>query len=273
MSISPERAPDMKPLMLFGSELRKHRKRTGLSQERLAQIIRFSPSLVGFIERGQRTPGRDFVQRCDAALQTGGELLRLWNRVTGEATPGWFRSWLDIEQEAHTLHTWQPLYIPGLLQTEEYARIVIRGEPGISDEQVEKLVAGRLERQAILTRTNAPLFRAVLDEGILHRPIGGKEVMRTQLARLTEAVRSPRVGLQIVPLSTGATTGLLGGFVIAQLSGGTDAVYIDSATHGHVTNRLEDVKAVHSRYDAIRAEALPAHVSIELIREAEKTWT
>ncbi|MEV7968531.1 helix-turn-helix transcriptional regulator [Sphaerisporangium sp. NPDC088356] len=273
MSVPPEPDPTVKPLALFGAELRKHRKRTGLSQERLAQIIQFSPSLVGFIERGQRTPSRGFVQRCDGALETGGELVRLWTRVTGEATPGWFRGWLDIEKEAHTLHTWQPLYVPGLLQTEEYARLVLRGEPGITDEQVEKLVAGRLERQSILAQTAAPLFRAVLDEGILHRPIGGKDVMREQLARLVEAVKSPRIGIQIVPLAIGATTGLLGGFVIAQLPGGTDTVYIDSATHGHVTNQLEDVKAVHSRYDTIRAEALPQHVSVQLIREAEKLWT
>ncbi|MEV6986393.1 helix-turn-helix transcriptional regulator [Sphaerisporangium sp. NPDC051017] len=273
MSATPEPGPNIKPLILFGAELRKHRKNADLSQERLAELIRFSPSLLGFVERGQRTPSRNFVQRCDGALELDGALLRLWAKLTGEVTPGWFRGWLGIEQEAHTLHTWQPLYVPGLLQTEDYARVVIRGEPGITDEQVEKLVEGRLERQAILASDGAPLFRAVLDEGILHRPIGGKDVMREQLGRLLEAVKSPRIGIQIVPLAVGATTGLLGGFVIAQLPDGADTVYIDSATHGHVTDRLEDVRAVHSRYDTIRAEALPQHVSIELIREAEKLWT
>ncbi|GII75529.1 transcriptional regulator [Sphaerisporangium rufum] len=269
----PSPDPHIRPLAFFGSELRKYRKAKGLSLERLAAAIQFSPSLLGFVERGQRTPSRLFAQNCDNALALGGELTRLWKDLTGEATPGWFRDWLGIEQEAHTLHTWQPLYVPGLLQTEAYARVVLRGEPEISDEQVEKLLARRMERQEILTRANAPLFRAILDEGVLQRPIGGRDVMREQMGRLLHAVSSPRVGIQIVPLAGGDTTGLLGGFVIAQLPGTTDRVYIDSATHGHVTDRLEEVRAVHSRYDAIRAKALPEHMSLDLIREAEKRWS
>jgi hypothetical protein len=156
------------------------------------------------------------------------------------------RSWgRSQQQEARTLHTWQPLVVPGLLQTEEYARVVIRGEPGITDEQVERAVAARMERQEIFARAAPPLFRAVLDEGVLYRPIGGKEVMRRQLERLVEAVESPRIGIQVVPMALGMTTGILGGFVIAQLPGGPDTVYIQSAIHGHVTNRPEDVEAIH----------------------------
>ncbi len=273
MSVPAARDSAVKSLALFGAELREYRKRANLSQERLAEIIQFSMSLVGFIERGQRTPSRNFAQRCDDALAANGEIIRLWTQVTRSASPQWFRGWLDIEQEAHTLHTWQPLYVPGLLQTEDYARLVIRGEPGLTDQQVEKLVEARMQRQEIFARTIPPMFRVVLDEGILQRPIGGKKVMEHQLKRLIEAVESPRICIQVSPLALGATTGLLGGFVIAQLPGGADTVYIDSATHGHVTNRLEDVEAVYSRYDTIRAEALPQHVSIELVREAKKLWT
>lgn len=273
MSVSSEIDPPGKPLVLFGAELRKHRKRVDMSQERLAEIIQFSMSLVGFIERGQRTPSRNFVQRCDDALEAGGELVRLWEHLTRAASPRWFRGWLDIEQEAHALHSWEPLVMPGLLQTEEYARAVIRGEPGITDEQVEKAVKARMERQEIFTRDAPPLFRAVLDEGVLQRPIGGKEVMRRQLERLMEAIESPRIGIQIIPMALGVTTGILGGFVIAQLPGSPDTVYIESTTHGHVSDRPEDVEGIHCRYDILRAEARPRDVSIALIREAEKLWT
>lgn len=273
MSISSEFDPTVKPLVFFGAELCKRRKRANLTQECLAEITQFSRSLLGFIERGERTPSRNFAQRCDDALEAGGELVRLWEHVTRDASPQWFRGWLDVEQEARTLHTWEPLVMPGLLQTEEYARVVIRGEPGITDEQVERAVAARMERQEIFARSAPPLFRAVLDEGVLHRPIGGKEVMRRQLERLVEAVESPRIGIQVVPMALGMTTGILGGFVIAQLPGGPDTVYIQSAIHGHVTNHPEDVEAIHSRYDTLRAEAQPQHVSIELIREAAKLWT
>ncbi|MEU3165213.1 helix-turn-helix transcriptional regulator [Streptosporangium sp. NPDC006930] len=273
MSAFYEPDPSAKPLVLLGAELRKYRNRTGVSIERLAEVIPFSASLIGFIERGQRRAGRSFMEHYDEAVGAGGELVRLWEHVTRSASPRWFRGWLDIEQEAHTLHTWQPLVVPGLLQTEEYARAVIRGEPGITDKQVEKAVVARMERQEIFTRANSPLFRAILDENVFHRPIGGKEVMRRQLERLVEAVESPRIGIQVVPTELGVTTGILGGFVIAHLPGSADTVYIDSATDGHVTDRPEDVEAIHSRYDALRAEAQPQHLSIALIREAEKSWT
>lgn len=273
MSASSEFDPTMKPLVFFGAEICRRRKAANLTQECLAEITQFSRSLLGFIERGERTPSRNFAQRCDDALKAGGELVRLWEHATRDASPRWFRGWLDVEQEARALHTWQPLVVPGLLQTEEYARAVIRGEPGISERQVERAVAARMERQEIFTCADPPLFRAVLDEGVLHRPIGGREVMRRQLEHLVAAVESPRIGVQIVPLELGMTTGILGGFVIAQLPGSSDTVYIDSATNGHVTNRLEDVEVIQSRYDALRAEAQPRHASIALIREAEKLWT
>lgn len=273
MSVSSEIDPLGKPLVLFGAELRKHRKRADMSQERLAEIIQFSMSLVGFIERGQRTPSRNFVQRCDDALEAGGELVRLWEHLTRAASPRWFRGWLDIEREAQSLHTWEPLVVPGLLQTEEYARVVIRGEPGITDEQVEKAVQARMERQAAFALLTRSMLWVVLDEGVLHRPIGGKEIMRRQVERLLEAVDLPRIGIQVVPLALGATTGTSGGFIIAQLPGSADTVYIESAIHGHVTDRLEDVEAIRARYDTIRAGAHPQHVSIELIREAQRSWT
>ncbi|WP_433224651.1 helix-turn-helix domain-containing protein [Microtetraspora malaysiensis] len=265
--------PSASPLAFFGAELRKYRKGAGWSQEQLAERIRFSPSLVGFIERAQRPPSRDFVERCDETLRLNGELLRLWPLISREATPQWFREWLDIEQEAHTLRTWQPLLVPGLLQTEDYARAVLQGEPGVTPEQVEKAVEARLERQTIFSRSNPPMFWVTLDEGVFLRPIGGRDVMRRQLERLAQAAENPRIAIQVVPLALGATTGLLGGFVIAQLSGTPDTVYLESAGNGQVTDRTEDVKAIHVRYDAIRAEAHPRHVSIELIRKAIQGWT
>ncbi|MGS2646660.1 Scr1 family TA system antitoxin-like transcriptional regulator [Streptosporangium sp. LJ11] len=272
MFTNSELDPTMSNLALFGAELRKYRKRAKMTQDELAEVTQFSRSLLSFIERGERTPSRNLAQRCDEALGADGELVQLWAHITHAASPWWFRSWLDIEPVAHTLHTWEPLVIPGLLQIEEYARAVIRGEPGITEEQTEKAVAARMERQAIFDRADPPLFRAVIDEGVLSRPIGGRKVMRRQLERLAQAIESPRIGMQIVPMELGVTTGILGGFVIAQLPGNPDMVYIESATNGYVSSRPEDVEAIHARYDALRAEAQPQRASVELIRKAEKLW-
>ncbi|MFG1874596.1 helix-turn-helix transcriptional regulator [Sphaerisporangium sp. NPDC049003] len=272
MYVPPDPDPTVKPLVFLGAEMRKRRIRANLTQDRLARTIQFSQSLVGFIERGERTPSQNFMQRYDDALNAGGELVRLWAHLTRGASPRWFRNWLEVEHEAHTLHSWEPLVVPGLLQTDAYARVVIRGEPGLTEEQVETAVQARMERQKILTQSTPPMLWVVLDEGVLHRPIGGNKTMHRQLERLLEADESPRVSIQIVPLTLGATTGTSGGFIIAQLPGDGDTVYIESATHGHVTNRLEDVEAIRARYDKIRADAHPQHVSIQLIREAQTSW-
>jgi len=273
MSVTPNSGPLKRPLSDFGVELRRRRKMAGLSQDRLAEITQFSQSLIGFTERGKRNPGRRFAQRCDDALEANGELVLLWEQLTRGTSPRWFRDWLDVEPAAHTLHTWQPLVVPGLLQIEDYARAVIRGEPDITDAQAEKAVIARMARQAIFERPKPPMFRVVLDEGVLYRPIGGKEVMCRQLERLEEAIESPRICIQIIPMALGVTTGILGGFAIAQIAGRADTVYIQSATHGYVTNRPKDVEAIYSRYETLRVEAQPQHLSIALIREAAKLWT
>ncbi|MEU9834987.1 helix-turn-helix transcriptional regulator [Streptosporangium sp. NPDC048047] len=264
---------EAKPLEVFGAEVRRYRKRAGLTQDRLAELTMFSQSLIGFIERGERTPSRSFARSCDDALCAGGELIRLWESATRAASPQWFRGWLDIEKEAHTLHTWQPIVVPGLLQTEEYARAVLRGKPGAEGHEVEKKVVARMERQAIFSRSTPPMLWVVLDEGVLRRPIGGREVMRRQLERLLIASSSPRIAVQVLPLELGVATGVLGGFVIAQLPGARKTVYLESALNGQVTSRSEDVEAIQAVYDTIRAQAHPRHVSMELIRKAEKLWT
>ncbi|MBB6475934.1 helix-turn-helix domain-containing protein [Sphaerisporangium rubeum] len=273
MMTSHEQKTPKETLDFFGTELRKYRQRANFSQDELAAATRFSRSLLGFIERGQRTPSRDLVERCDQVLEAGGELIRLWVHLSGDVNPLWFRGWLGVEQEAHTLHSWQPLVVPGLLQTEDYARAILRGKAGIREHEVEGYVSARMERQAILARDLPPMLWIVLDEGVLDRPVGGHEVMRHQMERLLAAAMSPRIAIQILPKALGVTTGVLGGFVIAQLPGSPDTVYLESALNGQVTNCPEDVEAIRATYDTIRVQAHPRHVSTELIREAEKLWT
>ncbi|WP_436758518.1 helix-turn-helix domain-containing protein [Streptosporangium sp. V21-05] len=272
MSTSPKPNSKNEKWALFGAELRKHRKKEKMIQDDLAEATQFSRSLLSFTERGERNPSHNLAQRCDAALGANGELVRYWTYMTHAASPRWFRDWLEIEPAAHTLHTWQPLLVPGLLQTEEYARAVLRGKPGVTDDEVERLVAARMARQAIFARVGPPMLRVVLDEGVLYRPIGGKEVMHDQIERMLIGFASPKIAIQVLPLALGVTTGVLGGFVIAQIQGSADIVYLESALNGQVTNRSEDVEAIQATYDTIRAEAQSQHVSIDVIREAAKTW-
>ncbi|GAA0965480.1 helix-turn-helix transcriptional regulator [Acrocarpospora macrocephala] len=274
MPAARELDPNAGPVALLGFELRKFRLAAKWSQEQLAEKINFSASLVGFIERGDRVPRRDFIERCEEVLGLNGELLRLWPRISLESSPRWFRPWLEIEAEARTLRTWQPALIPGLLQTEEYIRTTYSGEPGMAREKCEELVVARLSRQTIFDRSIPPIFWAVIDETVLWRPLGGREVMRRQLEHLLEMSNHPFVTIQVVPLASGSTAGLAGAFVIAQLPSQPDTVYVDSPAKGYVSDHAADVAAVNDRYEAVRAHALPAHVSVELIRETMvNRWT
>ncbi len=143
--------------------------------------------------------------------------------MRSEAYPAWFRDWVEIEREAVSLRWFEPLLIPGLLQTEEYARAVLAAaHPASPQDEVERLVSARMDRQAILDQAGPPLLWVILDEGVLTRPVGGPAVMRDQIERLIKAARQPRIVLQVVPLGAGAHAGLAGRFAIASFDGPAD---------------------------------------------------
>ncbi len=253
------------PQAIWGRELRHYRKAAGLTQGQLAERIHFSESLISGVETGQLPASPEFAETCDEALETGGALSRLLDWRKGRSFPPWFGKWHDKEQVAATLRTYQPLVVPGLLQTEAYARVVLRGD--------EAAVEARLHRQAILFRENPspPTYRCVVDEGVLHRPIGSHKIMKEQLEHLISVV-NPRLSVQVIP--HGMHSGLMGGFVIATLDGGGDVLYAETAVRGLTTSDQEDVTAAVERFEAIRTEALPLSMSIELIQRAvEEKWT
>jgi transcriptional regulator with XRE-family HTH domain len=254
------------PEARLGEELRRSREALGWTQDDLAERIQFSGSMVGFVERAERAPTEDFVLRCEAALGAAGKLVPLLAGCE-KSSPRWFRPWTKIEAEARVLRLWEPLLVPGLLQTPEYARAVLRTEPGVLERDVEELLAARMQRQKLFERPDPPIVAAIIDEGVLYRPVGGQEVMHWQLEHLLELVRHPRVTVQVVPVSIGATAGLLGGFAVAQVTGQRDAAYLDNPLNGQVTDRADEVHAITLKYDAVRAWAHPLHVSEQLIRE------
>jgi len=261
-------------LALFSGELRHARARACLTQDQLAEKIAYSTSLVAHVETGSRAPSQDFAARADGALGTGGLLTRLQPFVRAEAYPAWFRDWVEIERDATSLRWFEPLLVPGLLQTEDYARaVLVAAHPAAADGEVDQLVSARMDRQAILAREDPPLLWVIIDEGVLTRPVGGPQVMRDQIDRLIVAARQPRIVLQVLPLSAGAHPGLDGHFVIAGFEGAADVVYLNNALAGQVVERADDVTQVTLLYDILKTEALPRQASIELARKAIERWT
>ncbi|MFF5207971.1 helix-turn-helix transcriptional regulator [Streptosporangium sp. NPDC000396] len=261
----------------FGIELRKFRLMSGFTQKKLGKAIPLSVSQLSMLENGHRAPSRELARKVDGILGLGTALVDLLDRLnrTAAQLPRWFRPWLDFEREAEALRMWEPLMVPGLLQTEDYARAILSREPGISAEQVEEHIAARMDRQGILRRPAPPMLWVVLDEGILHRPVADAEVMKGQFEHLLEIGESPSISLQVLPYKACSVIGLLGGFVIADMPGGAPPVaYIDSQRTGdRVSERIEEVKGLAFRYDVIRVDALSRCESLSMIKETMRRWT
>jgi transcriptional regulator with XRE-family HTH domain len=268
------------PEGVFGAELRYYRERPGLSQTELAALVNVSHDVISKIETGERPPAKDFPERLDAVpdLDTRGGLARLWGWLHSSARhrayPGWFDRWPDFEASAAILRWYEPLVVPGLLQTIDYARAVLRTRMGDTDDEIEEMVEARIARQAILSKDKPPTVWTVLDEGVLRRPIGGADVMREQAARLAEAARLRGVVIQVVPLSTGAHEGLRGGaFIVAEFRDHPAVAYQDTAVQGQIVDGAADIASLMILWDTIKSVALPVAASLELIEEVAKSWT
>jgi len=192
-------------------------------------------------------------------------------RKQARAYPSWFWDFLDKEREATVIKEFEALAIPGLFQTEDYAHALFRAcKLGVDDEEIGKHVAGRLERQQILTRARPPMMWVVLDEAMIRRPVGGPQVMYDQLAHFTEVAGRPRVVLQIMPFSAGGHAGLMGAFMLLTLGSGQEVAYTESAGSSQLIERPEDVEPFVLAFDTLRAQALSPDASIDLIDQVMK---
>lgn len=254
--------PNASPLDYYGWELRRLREAAHLKQGQLGDIIFCTGSLIGQIETTKKVPTRDFSERVDAALGTDGLFSRLVGLVLRSQLPTWFQPYADMEAQATYISTYQVQLVHGLLQTEEYARAVLA--TGMSDD-LDGLLAGRMERRLILEREQPPLAWAVLDEAVLHRPIGGREVMRNQLAHLLEFSERRWMRIQVMPFSVGQHASLDGSFTAMRFDEDPDIIYTEDLISGHMTANPATVREASRRYAHLQAAALSVEDSAALI--------
>jgi Domain of unknown function (DUF5753) len=222
--------------------------------------------MVSLVETARRVPSLDFAQRCDKALGTPGTFARLRQHARLTPLPAWFRPWAEIEAASAQLRLAEHSAVPGLLQTEDYARAVLVEEPAITDDDLAGAVAARMARQAVLTRAGKPpLIWVVVDESALHRTVGGTKVMHEQLLHLAHMSGLPNITVQVVPLTAGWHCGLAGAFAIADVKGAGEIAYLDTVTDGYIEERAAVVERTVLRFNALRAEALPRKASQDLI--------
>ncbi|MDX2560140.1 helix-turn-helix transcriptional regulator [Streptomyces sp. TX20-6-3] len=254
--------PSASPLDYYGSELRRLREAAGLGQSQLGGIVFCTGSLIGQIETAKKVPTRDFSERIDAALMTGGFFTRLVGLVLRSQLPTWFQPYAEMEAKAAYISTYQSQLVYGLLQTPAYARAVLSVE---HSDLLDEMVAARIERQRILERDRPPVLWVVLDEAALSREIGGREVMRAQLGHLLTFVNEPWVQIQVLPFKAGEHAAVMGSFTLLRFDSDPDLFYAESYDMGHMTANPEVMRERSVGYARLQATALSVEDSASLI--------
>ena len=260
--------------VVLGKRLAVLREKAGLSYEQAARALyvthatirRLEKAEVGlkipYVEKLLRTYGVTDPEEIDGFLTLAREANRpgWWHRYR-DVLPEWFSAFISLEGEAAAIRAYEPHYIPGLLQTEDYAREVLRSGLHRSGPQwVDRAVALRMERQRLLARENPPQLSVVMDETVLRRSLGSRELMLAQLDRLIEACAMPQVRLQVMPFDAGAHPAMYGpfhlfGFQIPELP---DMVCSESLVGAVYFEDPEDVLLFEGALDRMCAQAAPA---------------
>ncbi|AKH82640.1 DNA-binding protein [Streptomyces sp. CNQ-509] len=253
----------------YGRLLKFFRTKAGLTQEELAERMGYSLDHCASVEQGRRPAKAEFTERAEEVVEAGGVLAELQDEVDFAQLPTFFRDLAALEKEAVVRFSYDPLVIPGLLQTEDYARCMLNGTyPRVDDETVDKWLTARLARQGLLTRKN-PLvtFAFIIEEATLQRMVGGREVLRTQLHRLLDCAELRNVEIQVMPSARAVHGGMSGHMVLLETADGKQYVYTES--QGCVMSRAGREQTGHFwlRYGSMRALALSSEESVRLIEQ------
>lgn len=268
----PQAGPTVVRIVL-GAQLRKLRQERGISREDAGRAIRGSHAKITRLERGQVGFKEQDLADLLSLYRVLDEAARApyfalarqantsgWWHQYNDVLEGWFELHIGLEEAAELIRTYEVQFLPGLLQTEEYAYVVTRlGYPNAPEAKIDRLVALRRERQKLLTRPHAPTLWAVVDEAVLRRPFGGPKVMRAQLEHLLDVVERPNVTLQVAPFSVGANAVAGSPITILRFAEPElpDKVYLEQLTGAVYLDKQESVDQYTLIMERLCAEADP----------------
>ncbi|MEU0053025.1 helix-turn-helix transcriptional regulator [Streptomyces sp. NPDC006309] len=260
--------------VVLGKQLRLMRERAGLSQREFGSLVNFGPDQISAMERGVRTPRPEFLQRADEILQANGLFTAVIPDVQEAMAkartrhPEWYRSYAELEAVSVELHFYANQGVPGLLQTEDYARAVFsRRRPLLDDDTIQKRVADRLARQQILEQWPLPMCSYVLEEVVLHRPIGGPKVHEKQLQRLLRIGSTRNVEIQVMPSRQMEHPNMDGPFNLLTPKKRAQVAYVEVQGYPRLIADPEEVRKIVDRYGIMRAMALTPTESLALIEK------
>ncbi|MGW6564344.1 helix-turn-helix domain-containing protein [Streptomyces sp. NPDC054975] len=266
--------PSTSPRAIIGAELRHARERKGLSQEALGELLFVSGSYIGQMEAGTRRIRPEIASQLDEVLGTGGFFTRNCAAANKSKYPDHFAEAAEAEAVATVIKEFEPLLIPGLLQTPAYATEVFRAyQPTAAKGVIDELVAARLARGRLLDNATGPLLWVVLGEAVVRQKVGGAAVMAEALGHVATLARSHRVVVQVLPFMAGAHASLDGPVKLMSFEDAPPLAYLQ----GHVSGRLEDDPATVARhtltYDLVVAAALSPRDSLALIESVVEDFT
>ncbi|MGW6396763.1 helix-turn-helix domain-containing protein [Streptomyces sp. NPDC055134] len=255
-------------LQVFGRQLKLCRERAGLDRAELGARTGYSASTIASFEQGRRIPPPKFIDLADEVLDAG-EVLRAGKEEVARAQyPAFFRDAAQHEAHAVESHVYATQAAPGLLQTEEYARAVFAmWRPLLDEVLIEQRVAARLARQEIFARRPAPHMSFVIEEAVLHRPLGGEVVWRGQLEQFLLASEKRNVEIQVMPLSRLEHAGLAGPFTLMETRDGRRIAYTEVQGDSRVHTERGKVREIEAAYGSLRAQALTPAESLSLIEK------
>jgi transcriptional regulator with XRE-family HTH domain len=269
--------------MLLGSRLRRLREAAGVTPEQAAYEIRASRFKISRLENGRvKLKSRDVADLLTLyGVTDGGVRTRFlalagrssapdWWAQYGDILPGWFETYVGLEAAAAAIRSFDAQFVPGLLQTEDYARAVTRlGHKTAPLVEIERRVALRRRRQDLLGRPDPPVIWSVMDEAVLRRPAGGPAVMREQFRHLTEVASLPHVTLQVIPFASGAHAAESGSFTVLRFSERDlpDVVYLEQLTGAAYLDQRTDVERYLEVMDELSSQALTPAATIRFIEQ------
>lgn len=269
-------------LRRIAAELKRLRESAGLTQEEVAERTGKDRSTLYRLERGQQKPQRStMIQLLDLYGVDAERKSHLLTVLREIGQQGWmqphpagllavYAEYIGFEAEARSISNYESLLVPGLLQTEEYARAMTFGSvPHITPQQVEERVMVRMARQALLTAENPPRLWAIMDEAAARRVVGGRHVMRAQLKRICETAAMPNVTVQVIPYEAGAHPGMAGSSIMLEFADQADQsiVYLESMAGDMFLENDADLRRYMVMFEHLRAAAARPEESVDMLAD------
>ncbi|MET9294069.1 helix-turn-helix transcriptional regulator [Streptomyces sp. NPDC003077] len=253
-------------LRAFGRQVKRFRMRAGLERTELGAMTGYSVSTIAAYEQGQRVPPPRFIDQVDEVVDAGGILKEMKEEVARAHYPAFFRDAARLEAEAVELHVYANQAVPGLLQTEKYARAVFgMWRPLLSEEMIDQRVTARLVRQEILMRRPMPTISFVIEEVTLRRPLGGVETLREQWEQILLVGQQRNVELQVMPTGREEHGALGGPFTLIETKEGRRFAYVEAHTDSRLHTTRSAVREFEEQYGILRAQGLTPQESLAFI--------